>query len=180
MRLEVRGEGGGSGGQPEHLRHWVAVTRPGPTAEAYLRLHTLPGEQGQIVWAHFGHLDIGRARRPLMAFVMVLSWSRQIFLRFFLDARMENFLRGHSAAFETWVGVPRVLLYDNLKSAVLERQGQAIRFNPTLLHFAGHYRYEPRPVAVYRGNEKGRVERCLLYTSPSPRDRTRSRMPSSA
>ena len=91
----------------------------------YLRLRTLPGEQGQTDWGHFGHLEIGRARRPLMAFVMVLSWSRQIFLRFFLDARMENFLRGHTAAFAAWAGLPRVLLYDNLKSAVLERQGQA-------------------------------------------------------
>jgi hypothetical protein len=98
-----------------------------------------------------------------MAFVMVLSYSRQIFLRFFLDARMENFLRGHVAAFEAWQGVPRVLLYDNLKSAVLERRGDAIRFHPTLLGFAGHYRYEPRPVAVARGNEKGRVERAIRY-----------------
>ena len=68
-----------------------------------------------------------------MAFVMVLSYSRQIFLRFFLDARMENFLRGHVAAFTAWNGVPRVLLYDNLKSVVLERHGDAIRFHPTLL-----------------------------------------------
>jgi hypothetical protein len=98
-----------------------------------------------------------------MAFVMVLSYSRQIFLRFFLDARMENFLRGHVAAFEAWQGVPRVLLYDNLKSVVLERRGDAIRFHPTLLSFAGHYRYEPRPVAVARGNEKGRVERAIRY-----------------
>jgi hypothetical protein len=50
-----------------------------------------------------------------------------------------------------------------LKSAVLERQGDAIRFHPTLLEFAGHYRYEPRPVAVARGNEKGRVERAIRY-----------------
>jgi hypothetical protein len=98
-----------------------------------------------------------------MAFVMVLSHSRQIFLRFFLDARMENFLRGHVAAFAAFGGVPRVLLYDNLKSAVLERRGDAIRFHPTLLGFAGHYRYEPRPVAVARGNEKGRVERAIRY-----------------
>jgi hypothetical protein len=56
-----------------------------------------------------------------------------------------------------------VLLYDNLKSAVLERRGDAIRFHPTLLNFAGHYRYEPRPVAVARGNEKGRVERAIRY-----------------
>ncbi|WP_080485617.1 hypothetical protein [Burkholderia ubonensis] len=86
-----------------------------------------------------------------------------IYLRFFLDARMENFLRGHIGAFNTWCGLPRVLLYDNLKSAVLERVGDAIRFHPTLLAFAGHYRFEPRPVAVARGNEKGRVERAIRH-----------------
>ena len=56
-----------------------------------------------------------------------------------------------------------IVLYDNLKSAVLERQGDAIRFNPTLLAFAAHHRYEPRPVAVARGNEKGRVERAIRF-----------------
>ncbi len=150
-------------GRPDHFRHLIACHRPRPKAEAYLRLRSLPGEQAQVDWGHFGHLAIGRARRPLMAFVMVLSHSRQIFLRFFPDARMESFLRGHAAAFAAWGGVPRVLLYDNLKSAVLERRGDAIRFHPTLLGFAGHYRYEPRPVAVARGNEKGRVERAIRY-----------------
>jgi hypothetical protein len=94
---------------------------------------------------------------------MVLSFSRRIFLQFFLDARIENFLRGHVAAFEAFGGVSRVILYDNLKSAVLERHGGAIRFNPTLLDFAAHYRFEPRPVAIARGNEKGRVERAIQY-----------------
>jgi len=150
-------------GGPDHFRHLVACYRPRPAAEAYLRLGSLPGEEAQTDWAHFGHLLIGRARRPLMAFVMVLSHSRQIFLRFFLDARMENFLRGHVAAFNTWGGVARVVLYDNLKSAVLERHGDAVRFHPTLLAFAEHYRYEPRPVAIARGNEKGRVERAIRY-----------------
>jgi transposase len=150
-------------GSPDHFRHLIAEHRPRRPAEAYLRLRSLPGEQAQVDWGHFGHLQIGRARRPLMAFVMVLSHSRQIFLRFSLDARMENFLRGHVGAFTAWNGVPRVLLYDNLKSAVLERRGDAIRFHPALLGFAGHYRYEPRPVAVARGNEKGRVERSIGY-----------------
>lgn len=154
-------------GGPDHFRHLVALHRPRRKAEAYLRLTTLPGEQGQIDWGHFGHLNIGRARRPLMAFVAVLSYSRQIYLHFFLDARMENFLRGHVGAFTAWNGVPRILLYDNLKSAVLERQGDAIRFHPTLLAFAGHYRYEPRPVAVARGNQKGRVERAIRYVRES-------------
>jgi transposase len=131
-------------GGKSRFRAIIACHRPRPKAEAYLRLRTLPGEQSQCDWAHFGHLVIGRARRPLMAFVMVLSFSRQIFLRFFLDARMENFLRGHLGAFAAWQGIPRVILYDNLRSAVLERQGDAIRFNPTLLDFAAYYRFEPR------------------------------------
>ena len=78
-----------------------------------------------------------------MAFVMMLSYSRQIFLRFFLDARLTSFLRGHFAAFGEWQGVPRIVLYDNLRSAVLERHGAAIRFHPTLLDFAGHYQLPP-------------------------------------
>ena len=153
-------------GSGEHFRHLIAAMRPRSSAEAYLRLRTLPGEQAQVDWGHFGHLQIGRARRALMAFVVVLSHSRQIFLRFFLDARMDSFLRGHVEAFAA-LGVARVLLYDNLKSAVLERQGDAIRVNPTLLALAGHYRFEPRPVAPARGNEKGRVERAIRYVRDS-------------
>jgi hypothetical protein len=94
---------------------------------------------------------------------MVLSWSRQVFLRFYLNQRMESFLRGHVAAFNAWGALPRVLLYDNLKSAVLERRDDAIRFHPTLLALSAHYHFEPRPVAVARGNEKGRVERAIRY-----------------
>lgn len=154
-------------GSPHHFRHLVALYRPRPAAEAYLRLRTAPGEQAQADWAHFGKLRIGQAERPLMAFVMVLSWSRALFLRFFLASGMEDFLRGHEAAFQAWGGCSRVVLYDNLRSAVLERRGDAIRFHPTLLAFAGHYHYEPRPVAVARGNEKGRVERGILFIRQS-------------
>lgn len=154
-------------GGPDHFRHVVARYRPAPVAEAYLRLRTLPGEQAQVDWGYFGKLRVGRAERALWGFVMVLSYSRQIFLRFFFGNAMANFLRGHVMAFATWTGVPRVLLYDNLKSAVLERSGQAIHFNPTLLELAAHYRFEPRPVAVARGNEKGRVERAIRYIRDS-------------
>jgi hypothetical protein len=123
----------------------------------------MPGEQAQVDWAHFGKLAIGRAQRPLWAFVMVLSYSRRLFLRFFPGASMPFFVRGHVEAFADFGGVSRVLLYDNLKSAVLERHGDAIRFHPTLLAMSAHYRFEPRPVAVARSNEKGRVERAIRY-----------------
>ena len=53
-------------GCDSHFRHLIAELRLRPPAEAYLRLRTLPGEQAQVDWAHFGHLQIGRARRPLM------------------------------------------------------------------------------------------------------------------
>lgn len=162
-RLYVMACERGYAGCESHFRGRVAELRPRPVPEAYLRLKTLPGEQAQVDWGHFGKITIGQATHSLMAFVMVLSWSRRIYLRFFLDARMSNFLRGHEGAFRAYNAVPRVLLYDNLKSAVLERRGNAIRFHPTLLAFAAHYRYEPRPVAVCRGNEKGRVERGIRY-----------------
>jgi len=150
-------------GAPDHFRALIARLRPRPAAEAYLRLRTLPGEQAQVDWAHFGQLTIGRAVRPLMAFVMVLSYSRHLFLRFYLGAAMNYFIRGHVEAFAWYQAVPRVLLYDNLKSAVLERSGDAIRFHPTLLELAAHYHFQPRPVAVARGNEKGRVERAIRF-----------------
>jgi len=155
-------ERGYKGGM-DHFRHQIMLQRPRPAAEAYLRLRTLPGEQAQVDWGHFGYILIGKAKRPLMAFVMTLSYSRKIFLKFYLNQQISNFLRGHEAAFEAWQGVPRVILCDNLKAAVLEREGNAIRFHSTILAFSAHYRFEMRPVAVARGNEKGRVERSIRY-----------------
>ncbi len=161
--VQARGYVGGA----DYFRHIVARHRPRPQAEAYLRLRTLPGEQMQIHCGHNGHLQIGRALRQLMAFVVVLSYSRRVFVHFSMNARMDAFLQGHALAFAAWGGLARVALYDNLKSAVLERVGDAIRFNPELLAFASHYRYEPRPVAVARGNEKGRVERKIRFIRDS-------------
>ena len=154
----------GAGG---HFRTIVSLLRPSKPAEAFLRLRTLPGEQAQVDWASFGEVLVPGGKRPLVAFVMVLSWSRMVYVRFGLSQRMGSFLEGHAEAFAFFGGVPRVLLYDNLKSAVVERVGDAIRFNETLLSFASHHGYEPRPVAPYRGNEKGRVERAIRYVRDS-------------
>jgi transposase len=153
----------GYGGSVIQTRRLVRRLRPRPKAEAYLRLRTLPGEEAQVDWGHFGHVEVGRARRPLSAFVMVLSWSRAIHVLFTLDQTVESFLRGHVLAFEYFGGAARTLLYDNLKTAVLARQGEAIQFHPRLLELAGHYHFMPRPCAVARGNEKGRVERQIRF-----------------
>jgi hypothetical protein len=92
---------------------------------------------------------------------------RAIFARFVLDQTMESFLRCHVAAFEFFQGIPRELLYDNLKSVVLERIGDVIVFHPRLLELAGHYHFAPKPVAPARCNEKGRVERAIRYLRDS-------------
>ena len=110
---------------------------------------------------------VGRAKRALSCFVATLSYSRALYLEFFFDQTMENFLRGHVHAFEAWRGQPRVILYDNLKSAVLERRGNQILFHPRLLELSAHYHFAPRPCQVRAGNQKGRVERAIRYVRDS-------------
>ncbi|HTB74335.1 MAG TPA: IS21 family transposase [Polyangiaceae bacterium] len=153
----------GFSGSVVQVRRFAQTVRPRSVREAFFRLETLPGEQGQVDWASFGSLRIGRAERKLSCFVMVLSFSRAVFARFAFDQTLESFVRGHVAAFEAFGGVPRNLLYDNLKSVVLERHGQLIRYHPHILELAGHYHFAPQPCAPYRGNEKGKVERAIHY-----------------
>jgi hypothetical protein len=120
-----------------------------------------------VDWASFGHVMVGRAKRALSCFVMTLAYSRALYLEFFFDQTTENFLRGHVHAFDVWAGQPRVILYDNLKSAVLERRGNHILFNPRLIECSAHYHFAPQPCQVRRGNQKGRVERAIRYVRDS-------------
>jgi transposase len=143
------------------VRRLVKILRPVGAGAAYLRLHTLPGEQAQVDWGHFGHLHIGQVKRPLSCFVMVLAHSRALYARFFLDQTLSSFLLGHVLAFEALGGAPRQILYDNLKAAVVERNGDLIRYNPQLLELCAHYHFQPRACAPRRGNEKGKVERKI-------------------
>lgn len=156
----------GYNGSVVQLRRIVAGLRP-RAREAFLRLQTFPGEQAQVDWAHFGRVMVGRAQRALSCFVMTLSYSRALYLEFFFDQTMENFLRGHVHAFDYWPGQPRVILYDNLKSAVLERRGNQIHFHPSLIELSAHYHFAPRPCQVRAGNQKGRVERAIRYVRDS-------------
>jgi transposase len=149
------------------LRRLVRRLRPAPQREAFSCLRAFAGEQGQVDWAHFGEVRIGQARRRLSCFVLTLSYSRALALEFFFDQSLENFLRGHVRAFATLGGVPRVLLYDNLRSAVLARRGDVVQFHPRLLELCAHYHFEPRPCSPRRGNEKGRVERAIRYVRES-------------
>lgn len=156
----------GYAGSVVQLRRVVARLRP-PQREAFLALRTFPGEEAQADWAHFGEVCVGRARRRLSCFVLTLSYSRALALEFFFDQSLENFLRGHVRAFAQLGGVARTILYDNLRSAVLERRGDAVHFHPRLLELCAHYHFAARPCRPGRGSEKGRVERAIRYVRES-------------
>jgi len=153
-------------GSVVQLRRFIACIRPAHK-EAFLRLSTFAGEQGQVDWASFGEVAIGHARRRLSCFVITLSYSRALYLEFFFDQQLESFLCGHAHAFEHWNGLPRTLLYDNLRSVVLERRGDAVHFHPRFLELCAHYHFAARPCQVGAGNEKGRVERVIRYIRES-------------
>ena len=150
-------------GSVVQLRRVVRLLRPQAVPTVYRRLTTLAGEEAQVDWGAFGSIRIGHGTRALSGFVMVLSYSRALSALFTLDQTLESFLRGHVDAFQALGGSARTLVYDNLRSAVLERQGTAIRFHPRLLELAGHYHFAPRPCTPGRGNEKGKIERQIQY-----------------
>ena len=158
--VKARGYPGG----PDHFRHRIAQLRPRRPREAYLRLRTLAGEQAQVDWAHFGKLTIGRAERPLMAFVLVLSYSRYPFVRFSLGASLAHLIRGHVEAFSALGGTAKgpALRQHEKRRARAPRRTPAGSI-PRCLELAAHYHFEPRPVAPARGNEKGRVERLIRF-----------------
>jgi len=153
----------GYAGSANQLRRLVRVIRPQGRVALYRRLVVLPAEESQVDWGSFGTIRIGHGTRSLSGFVMVLSYSRALFAHFTLDQTLESFLRGHVEAFQAFAGSARTLVYDNLKTAVLERHGTAIRFHPRLLELAGHYHFAIRPCTPARGNEKGKVERQIRY-----------------
>jgi len=154
-------------GSAQTVRHRVMLLRGSRVKKAYMPVTVFAGDEGQVDWAHFGTMVVGRTKRKLSCFIMVLSYSRRIYAKFFFDQTLDSFLSGHVGAFNYFGGVPRQLRYDNLKAAVAERYGQSIRFNPQLLEMAGYYAFKPSACNPYSGHEKGRVERAVRYVRES-------------
>lgn len=144
------------------LKDYIRTIRPA-RAPAYLTLSFEPGECAQVDWGSWGSVNVGRTRRRLSFFVMVLCYSRMMYVEFTLGQTMEQFLACHMHAFEALGGVPQKIMVDNLKSAVLKRvMGEPV-FNPRYLDFSQHYGFTIKPCNVRKGNEKGRVESGVGY-----------------
>lgn len=145
------------------LRDRLRELRPRRRLEAFLRRETLPGQEAQADWGSCGTILHEGAFRPLSVFVMALSYSRMLYIEFTTSQEMEDFLRCHVNAFEFFGGVPRTILYDNLRSVVTWRQGRFTRFNRRFVEFAGTFPFEARPCNKGKGNEKPRAETGVRY-----------------
>lgn len=159
--LEVQRQGYAGG--RTILRDYLKKIRPERSPSVFLRLETQPGEFAQVDWANCGTIQIGNAKRKLSCFVMVLSYSRMIYIEFTLSQRLEDFLQCHMNAFEFFGGVPDKINYDNLKTVVLSRVGKEIRFHPQFMDFAGFYLFDPIPCGVRMAHEKGKVESGIKF-----------------
>lgn len=145
------------------VKDYVQLVRPRP-APAFLKLHFEPAEAAQVDWGEFGTIAVGSTHRRLSFFLMVLCFSRRMYLQFTVSQTSEFFLDCHERAFAAFGGVPRRIIIDNLKSAVLQRiVGVAPVFNPKYLDFSRHWGFEISACNVRSGNEKGRVESGVGY-----------------
>jgi transposase len=153
----------GYAGSVRTLREFIAGVRPVPKQEAYLRLEPLIGEQAQIDWAHVAQVPVQGGQRSLWLFVMVLSWSRALWGEFVFDLSVHSLLRSLSRACAFFGGSTRQWLFDNPKTVVLERYGEAVRYHPLLVDLGSRYCAQLRVCAVRKANQKGRVERAIRY-----------------
>jgi transposase len=159
QQLRQTGYAGGYTILKEFVRQVRPVHKP-----AFLMLNFGPGECAQVDWGSFGSVAVGSTRRRLSFFVMVLCFSRMMYVEFTLTEGMEQFLTCHRHALEFFNGVPAKVIIDNLKVGVLEHPlGQKAQFHPRYLDLATHYGFQPVACNVRKANEKGRVENGVGY-----------------
>ncbi len=147
------------------LKDWLAKERPAPVVPEIKRFETEPGYQAQIDWT-----TIRRGKDRLSAFVATLGFSRWSFVWFTTDEKFETLIDAHERFFDAIGGVPRTILYDNMKTVLIDRdaygRGQH-RFHAGFREFAKHHGFSPRMCAPYRAQTKGKVERFNRYLKES-------------
>jgi transposase len=144
------------------IKDFVRQVRAKPRP-AFLTLHFAPGECAQVDWGCAGSVPVGSTQRRLSFFIMVLAFSRKMYLEFTLAETMEHFLSCHQHACEYFNGVVRQVRVDNCKVAVLSRAAGLITFNPRYLDFANHHGFQIRACGPSQPQEKGRVENGVGY-----------------
>lgn len=129
-------------------------------SKATVRFETPPGEQAQVDWAEVGSfIDEAGKRRKVYAFVMILSYSRMLYIEFTLSMKLETLIRCHQNAFAYFGGWTHSILYDNMAQVRLPSGG----LNPQMLDFLSHHGIVLKTHRPYRPRTKGKVERSVSY-----------------
>lgn len=148
-------------GKGSQLRAFMRGLRPSLPDDPVVRFETAPGEQMQVDWVEFR-----KGKTPLYAFCATLGFSRMSYVEFVGDMKVATLIRCHEQAFAQLGGVCRRVLYDNMKTVVLERdasgQGEH-RFHAAFLDYARHCGFVIKLCRPYRARTKGKVERFNGY-----------------
>lgn len=148
-------------GSHSQLRAHMHGLKPTLPWDPVVRFETAPGEQMQVDWVEFR-----KGRNPLYAFCATLGFSRMSFVEFVTDMKVETLIACHQHAFEAFGGIPKRVLYDNMKTVVIERDatgGNAHQFHAGFLDYARHCGFVIKLCRPYRAKTKGKVERFNGY-----------------
>lgn len=158
-RLKRSGYTGGY----DTVKIYIRQIKEQKTRLAYVRFETESGLQAQLDWGDFQVQEPDGKTTTLYVFVILLGYSRAMYVEFAERCTLETFMDCHIRAFHFLQGVPAEILYDNMKNVVLGRENGKPVFNLEFLHFAHHYGFQPKAAPPYSPWVKGKVERPLDY-----------------
>jgi transposase len=150
-------------GSYETVKRYVRQIKEKRDQIAYVRFETMPGQQAQVDFADLQVLGPEGQVQTLYLFVMVLGYSRHMYVEFVERCTMTVFLDCHLNAFSYFGGIPCEVLYDNLRNVVVRRHVGKTEFNGTFLDFAAHNGFKPVACPPYSPWYKGKVERPIDY-----------------
>jgi transposase len=150
-------------GSYETVKRYVRAVKEKRDRIAYVRFETMPGQQAQVDFADFQVIGFDGQVQTLYLFVMVLGYSRHMYVEFVEQCTMTAFLDCHLNAFSYFGGVPCEVLYDNMKNVVVRRHVGKADFNATFMDFAAHNGFKPVACPPYSPWYKGKVERPIDY-----------------
>ena len=161
QRLFEEVRAAGCAGCYSRVRDYVRDARPRDPIEPEVRFETPPGRQSQV---DFGTFTLPWGRRH--ALLVVLGYSRLLWLRFYSRQTMGVLIDGLESAFARFGGVPAELLFDQMRAVVLSDDrtaGGELVMNGEFLRFSAHWGFVARSCQPYRARTKGKVERPIRH-----------------
>jgi len=153
----------GYGKSYDVVRRYVKTVKEQRDRTAYIRFETIPGQQAQVDFGDFQVANGDGTTTTVYCFIMVLGYSRHMYIEFIDRCTMTNFLACHQHAFGFFGGIAGEILYDNMKNVVIRRLAGSIQWNRTFESFCVHYGFKPLAAPPYAPWAKGKVERPIDY-----------------